>query len=54
MINDKYKTGEKVTQKLFEMTGDPRFHNMRKGFEDLRNNNKTKQNENEESQGREM
>lgn len=36
MNNDKYKNGEKISQRLFELTGDPRFHNLRVGFENLR------------------
>lgn len=46
-----YKNGEQITQKLFEMTGDPRFHNMRVGFEEL---SREKQMEEEQENGREM
>lgn len=50
--DSKFKRGEQITQKLFEMTGDPRYHNMRVGFEQL---SREKQREIEEQEnGREM
>ena len=52
MVDDKFKTGEQVSQKLFEITGDPRFHNLRRGFEDLRNQ-QDNQSTNQSNQGRE-
>lgn len=36
MNNNNYRKGEEISQKLFELTGDPRYHNMRVGFENLR------------------
>ena len=36
MVDKTYKNGEEISQKLFELTGDPRYHNMRVGFETLR------------------
>ena len=36
MSKDKYKNGEEISQRLFELTGDPRYHNLRVGFETLR------------------
>ena len=53
MVDNKLKTGEQVSQKLFELTGDPRFHNIRRGFEDLRNEQQN-QSENRNNQGREL
>lgn len=53
MKNDKFKTGEEVSQKLFEITGDPRFHNMRKGFENLRAEQQN-QTQTQQSEGREV
>ena len=53
MVDDKLKTGEQVSQKLFELTGDPRFYNIRRGFEDLRNQ-QDNQFENTNNQGREL
>lgn len=46
-----YKSGEQITQKLFEMTGDPRYHNMRVGFEQL---SREKQMEESQENEREM
>lgn len=49
MNNDNYKSGEQITQKLFELTGDPRYHNLRVGFENLRKEQQTKTQEEENS-----
>ena len=53
MNMNNYKDGEKITQKLFELTGDPRYHNMRVGFENLRKE-KERQIQEEEMFEREM
>ena len=45
-IDSKYKSGEEITQRLFELTGDPRYHNLRVAFEDLRENEHNLNNEN--------
>lgn len=50
--DNKYKSGEEITQKLFELTGDPRYHNARVGFENLKRDVQAKTQENEN--GREM
>ena len=40
MKNDnRYSSGEEITQRLFELTGDPRYHNLRVAFENLRDEN---------------
>ena len=55
MMKDKYKEGENISQKLFEMTGDPRYHNARVGFEKLRKEKETvKKTENNREIEREM
>jgi len=51
-VDNTYKSGEEITQKLFELTGDPRYHNLRVAFENLRNENQT-QSENRDN-GREI
>ncbi|MBQ8425117.1 MAG: hypothetical protein IJX17_03735 [Clostridia bacterium] len=51
-IDDKYKSGEEITQRLFELTGDPRYHNLRVAFEDLRENEQVTNNDN--NNGREI
>lgn len=53
MNTNQYKNGEEISQKLFELTGDPRYHNMRVGFENLRKE-KERQIQEEEMYGREM
>ena len=40
MEYDKYDAGRDICDELFKKTGDPRFHNMRVGFEDLKLENK--------------
>lgn len=50
--DSKYKNGEKISQRLFELTGDPRYHNLRVGFEELGRKEQTFIQENEN--GREM
>ena len=52
MDTNLYRNGEEITQRLFEATGDPRYHNMRVGFENLRKE-KEKQIA-EDEMGREM
>lgn len=49
MENNKYNQGEKICMELFEKTGDPRYHNMMKGFKQL-----SKDNELEQESQREM
>lgn len=54
MNKDKYKKGEEVSQRLFEVTGDPRFRNLRRGFEELRVEEQKQRNEENKVRGREM
>lgn len=35
----KYDAGRDVCDELFKKTGDPRYHNMRVGFEELKKEN---------------
>lgn len=53
MNTTNYKNGEEISQKLFELTGDIRYHNMRVGFENLRKE-KEREIAEEEMMGREM
>ena len=54
MNKDKYKQGEEVSQRLFEVTGDPRFRNIRRGFEELRVKEQNQREDNQNNRGREM
>ncbi len=37
MENNKYQKGQKLCEEIFWKTGDVRFYNMAKGFENLNN-----------------
>ena len=39
----KYDAGRDICDELFKKTGDPRYHNMRVGFEDLKKENEKQQ-----------
>ena len=54
MVDNNYKNGEQISQKLFEMTGDPRYHNMRVGFEKLQKEQEKQRNVEEQGYEREM
>ena len=41
MDYDKYDEGRKICEKLFWKTGDIRYYNMMKGFENLKEINKS-------------
>ena len=41
MENNNYIQGENLCNEIFWKTGDIRFYNMAKGFENLKNDNKT-------------
>ena len=52
MEYDKYDAGRELCDELFKRTGDPRYHNMRVGFEKLKlENEKSKQPEEENEFG---
>ena len=42
MEKNKYNQGKKLCEQIFQKTGDIRYHNMMKGFENLEKENELK------------
>lgn len=51
MNKNKYKQGKQICDKIFQMTGDIRYHNMMNGFDEL---DKEYEKERDSESGREM
>ncbi len=43
MNKNKYEQGKKICEKIFQMTGDVRYHNMMNGFDELKKQNELEQ-----------